>query len=80
MECRIHLDDRTVLDRGCWLLLIAGSSGKLVQVDLSNLCLFAIEDLGNFFQGRATSLDVQEEDEDKFESDPALLRVSVSVG
>lgn len=50
----------------------------LVDVDVSDSRLVAIDDLGELFEGGALGLDVHLEHEGEFEEQPALERVIVS--
>ena len=50
----------------------------LVDVDVSDSGLVAIDDLGELFEGGALGLDVHLEDECEFEEQPALEGVIVS--
>ena len=61
------------------LLVTGGHDGRLdlLKVDVSNLSLITIEDLGDLLESGAASLDVEYGDEDKFEEDPALVHVSI---
>lgn len=44
----------------------------LLESDIRDLGIVAIEDPGNFLQGRATGFDVEEVDEEEFDEDPDL--------
>lgn len=48
-----------------------------LKVDVGNLSLITIENLGNFFEGGATSLNVEDRDEDELEENPALTTISM---
>jgi hypothetical protein len=64
-----------VLDPDVALLLESGGhnvSLDSLEIDVGDLSVFTIEDLGDFFKSGATSLDVEDADEDEFEEDPAL--------
>lgn len=50
----------------------------LVDVDMSDLGLVAIDDLGQLLEGGSLGLDVHEVDEAQLEEDPALEGKSVS--
>lgn len=43
-----------------------------MHIQVRDLCAFAIEDLGQFFERRALRLDVEEIDEDELDKDPDL--------
>ena len=60
------------------LLKTGGHDGvlNLLKVNVSNLSLVAIKDLGNLLEGGAASLNIEDGDEDEFEEDPALVDVS----
>lgn len=48
-----------------------------LEVDVANFSLITVEDLGNLLESGALSLDVKDGDEDEFEEDPALAKVSM---
>jgi len=48
----------------------------VLNVDVSNLSLITIEDLGDLLKSGTTGLDVEDSDEDELEEDPALVLVS----
>lgn len=61
------------------MLLIARSEGilsNLVSINDGDLSFVTIEDLGDLFESRALSLDVEEDDEDELKEDPNLMIVS----
>lgn len=61
------------------ILLVTRSHDVLLNhlnVDVSNLSLITIEDLGDLFKSGTTGLDVEDSDEDEFKEDPALVVVS----
>ena len=61
------------------ILLVTRSHDVLLNhlnVDVSNLSVITIEDLGDLFKSGTTGLDVEDSDEDEFEKDPALVVVS----
>jgi hypothetical protein len=45
---------------------------NLAEVNVGNLCVIAVKDLGDFLEGRAAGLDVEDGDEDELKEDPAL--------
>jgi hypothetical protein len=47
------------------------------EINVSNLSVFTIEDLGDLLKSRAAGLDIKDADEDEFEEDPALLSISI---
>jgi hypothetical protein len=47
-----------------------------LKIDVGNLSVFTIEDLGDLLKGGATGLDVEDTDEDELEEDPALAKLS----
>jgi hypothetical protein len=61
------------------LLKVSGVdvSIHLVSVDVRDLSLVSIENLGDFLEGWAFSLNVEDSDEDEFEEDPDLGRISI---
>jgi hypothetical protein len=48
-----------------------------ISVNVCNLSLVSIEDLGDLLEGRALGLNVEDSDEDEFEEDPDLRGVSM---
>jgi hypothetical protein len=50
-----------------------------LEVDVGNLRIITVEDLGDLLKGWATGLNVEDADEDKLEEDPALANVSMSL-
>jgi hypothetical protein len=50
----------------------------MLNIDVSDLSLITIEDLGDLLKSGTTGLDVEDSDEDEFEEDPALISVSKS--
>jgi hypothetical protein len=42
----------------------------LVDVQVSDLCILSVENLGEFFKGWASGLDIEEVDECEFDEDP----------
>lgn len=61
------------------ILLVTRSHDVLLNhlnVDVSNLSVITIEDLGDLFKSGTTGLDVEDSDEDEFEEDPTLIVVS----
>jgi hypothetical protein len=54
-----------------------GVSLESGSIDVSNLSLVSVEDLGDFLEGWALGLDVEDSDEDEFEEDPHLWRISI---
>jgi hypothetical protein len=48
-----------------------------LKVDVGNLSLITIKNLGNFFEGGATSLNVEDRHEDELEENPALATISM---
>jgi hypothetical protein len=48
----------------------------MLNIDVSDLSLITIEDLGDLLKSGTTGLDVEDGDEDEFEEDPALVSVS----
>lgn len=62
------------IDVDCRLLLESGSlSLDALKVDVGNLSLITIEDLGELLEGRALGLNVEEVHEEEFNPDPDLL-------
>ena len=57
------------------VLLNGACETCLVNIDLSHLSFFTIEDLRDLLQSRSTSLDVKEVHEDKFKRDPTLIMI-----
>lgn len=53
-------------------LLKARGSCNLVDIDMRDLCIIAVEDLGNFLERGTARLDVEEADEDELKGDPDL--------
>lgn len=47
--------------------------GFLLESNIRDLGFVAIEDPGNFLQGRATGFDVKEVDEEEFDENPDLV-------
>lgn len=45
---------------------------NLVQIDMSDLGVLAVKNLGQLFQGRALGFDVEEVDEEELDEDPDL--------
>jgi len=67
-----------MLDGGLFTLLEAGAADaghalNLFKIDLTDLSIIAIEDLGNLLKGWSFGLDVEEVDEDEFKSNPASV-------
>jgi hypothetical protein len=56
------------------LLLVARSmcSANLLDIDIGDLSLITVEDLGKFLESWATGFNVEEVDEAELESDPDL--------
>jgi hypothetical protein len=48
-----------------------------LEIDVGNLSLITIEDLGDLLEGGALGLNVEDSDEDKLEEDPALKNISL---
>ena len=48
----------------------------MLNVDVSDLSLITIEDLGDLLKSGTTGLDVEDSDEDELEEDPALVSIS----
>jgi hypothetical protein len=48
-----------------------------LEVNVGNLRIITVEDLGDLLKGWATSLDVEDADEDELEEDPALAGISM---
>lgn len=63
-----RLDDVAMFDVMVHLL----AQVDLVHVDLGDLGVLAVEDLGDLLERGAAGFDVEEVDEDEFEGDPAL--------
>jgi hypothetical protein len=63
-----------VLDLDVVVLLVAGGQIGLnsLDIDVSNLSLLTVEDLGDLLEGRSLGLDVEDADEDELEGNPAL--------
>jgi hypothetical protein len=63
-----------VLDLDVVVLLVAGGQVGLnsLDIDVSNLSLLTVEDLGDLLEGRSLGLDVEDADEDELEGNPAL--------
>jgi hypothetical protein len=69
-----------VLNLDVALLLEAGGHDvglDSLEINVGNLGLVTIEDLGNLLKGRAAGLDVEDTDKDEFEEDPTLTRISM---
>jgi hypothetical protein len=69
-----------VLDTNVAILLEArghdvGLNG--LEIDVGNLSLITVEDLGNLLKSGSLSLDVENGDEDELEEDPALDNISL---
>ena len=61
------------------ILLVTRSHDVLLNhlnVDVSNLSVITIEDLGDLLKSGTTGLNVEDSDEDELEEDPALISVS----
>ena len=57
------------------LVLLEAAGGRslnLLDVNVSDLGILAVEDLGDLFEGRALGLDVEEADEEELDVDPDL--------
>jgi hypothetical protein len=50
-----------------------------ISVNVCNLSLVSIEDLGDLLEGRALGLNVEDSDEDEFEEDPDLRVISTLI-
>jgi hypothetical protein len=50
-----------------------------IGVNVCNLSLVSIEDLGDLLEGRALGLNVEDSDEDEFEEDPDLRGISMLI-
>jgi hypothetical protein len=48
-----------------------------LEINVGNLGIVAVKDLGNLLERRATGLDVEDSDKDEFEEDPALSGFSL---
>lgn len=61
-------------DTGTLLFKARGhnSSLHLLEIDMCNLSLLTIEDLGNLLESWATGFDVKEGDKDEFKENPDL--------
>lgn len=69
-----------LLDMNVAMLLVAvgvGIPSKVVGINMSNLSLMPIENLGNLLEGWALCLDIEEGDEDEFEEDPDLRVIRI---
>ena len=63
-----------MLDGGIQLLGCRnGGESSLVEIDLRDFGVLAVEDLGDLLERRAAGLDVQEVHEHELEGDPALF-------
>lgn len=49
---------------------------NLAQVNVGDLGLITIEDLGDLLESGSAGLDVEDGNEDEFEEDPALVEIS----
>jgi hypothetical protein len=47
---------------------------NLMQINMGHSCIITVEDLGQLFESRSASLDVEEVDEEKLNKDPDLVR------
>ena len=68
----LNLDVPVLLKAGCHDVRF-----NRLKVDVCNLSLIAIKNLGNLLKSRSTSLNVEYSDEDKFEENPALIGISM---
>jgi hypothetical protein len=50
-----------------------------ISVNVCDLSLVSIEDLGDLLEGRALGLNVEDSDEDEFEEDPDLRVISMLI-
>jgi hypothetical protein len=69
-----------VLDLDVVVLLVTGSQVGLngLDIDVGDLSLITVEDLGDLLEGGSLGLDVEDADEDELEGDPALSNISIS--
>jgi hypothetical protein len=69
-----------VLDLDVVVLLVTGSQVGLhsLDIDVGNLSLLTVEDLGDLLEGGSLGLDVEDADEDELEGNPALSGISTS--
>jgi hypothetical protein len=68
-----------VLDLDVTLLLEARGHDvglNSLEINIGDLGVFTIEDLGDLLKGGAFGLDVEDADEDELEGDPALATIS----
>lgn len=56
------------------VIIIADIFPDFGQINMGHGCFLAIEDLGQLFKSRATSLNIEEVDEEKFDEDPDLIK------
>jgi hypothetical protein len=54
-------------------------TSERISVNVCNLSLVSIEDLGDLLEGRALGLNVEDSDEDEFEEDPDLRGISMLI-
>lgn len=47
---------------------------NFIQINMGHGCIITVEDLGQLFESRPASLDVEEVDEEKFNEDPDLAK------
>ena len=55
-----------------WAVLLGRLLLDLVHVQVGDLCILSVEDLGEFLESWASGLDVEEVHECKFDEDPNL--------
>jgi hypothetical protein len=69
-----------VLDLDVVVLLVTGSQVGLngLDIDVGDLSLITVEDLGDLLEGGSLGLDVEDADEDELEGNPALSGISTS--
>jgi hypothetical protein len=46
---------------------------NLIHINMGHGCILTVEDLGQLFESRSASLDVEEVDEEKLNEDPDLV-------